>query len=88
MVEVTKKEIARLHWQCRRGMRELDLLMERYLHEQYVDASDDDQQSFRDLLALPDPTLFAYVTSREVPEDENMKKLVEFISVYLERHKA
>lgn len=87
MAEVTKKEMARLHWQCRRGMRELDLLMERYLHEQYADASDADQQSFRDLLQLPDPTLFAYLTDREFPEDENMLKLVKFISVYLETRK-
>jgi len=84
MADISKKEMARLHWQCRRGMRELDLLMERYLHEQYQDASDANQQSFRDLLDLPDPTLFGYVTAREVPEDENMKKLVQFISVYLE----
>jgi len=87
LAEVTKKEIARLHWQCRRGMRELDLLMERYLHEQYAKANTADQQSFRELLALPDPTLFDYVTKRLTPEDENMNKLVQFISVYLESTK-
>jgi len=84
MTEVTQKEMARLHWQCRRGMRELDLLMERYLHEQYAQASESERACFRELLALPDPTLFAYITGREIPESTELHSLVKFISVYLE----
>lgn len=59
--------VARLRWRCRRGMRELDVLLERYLQERYPSAPAAEQQAFQALLELPDPELFAYLTGREVP---------------------
>ena len=47
----------KLRWQCRRGMRELDVLLERYLRDSYSDDAAADQQRFRDLLAAQDPDL-------------------------------
>jgi len=85
---VSKKEISKLRWQCRRGMRELDILMERYLFEQYETASEVEQQAFRDLLDLQDPTLFAYLLGREKPIDAAQLALVELLSVYQQERKA
>ena len=61
--------VARLRWRCRRGMRELDVLLERYLQERYPSAPTPEQQAFEALLDLPDPQLFAYLMGREVPTD-------------------
>jgi antitoxin CptB len=61
--------IAKLRWHCRRGMRELDVLLERYLQQRYPSAPAAEQQAFEALLELPDPQLFAYVMRREVPAD-------------------
>jgi antitoxin CptB len=58
-----------LKWRCRRGMRELDVLLERYLQERYPSAPAGEQQAFAALLEAPDPQLFAYVVQREVPVD-------------------
>ena len=58
-----------LRWRCRRGMRELDVLLERYLQERYPSAPAAEQQAFAALLEVPDPQLFAYVVQREVPAD-------------------
>jgi antitoxin CptB len=58
-----------LKWRCRRGMRELDVLLERYLQERYPSAPAAEQQAFAALLEAPDPQLFAYVVQREVPVD-------------------
>lgn len=58
-----------LKWRCRRGMRELDVLLERYLEERYPSAPAAEQQAFAALLEAPDPQLFAYVVQREVPDD-------------------
>jgi antitoxin CptB len=60
---------ARLRWRCRRGMRELDVLLERYLQQRYPSAPAPEQQAFEALLDLPDPQLFAYLMGREVPTD-------------------
>jgi antitoxin CptB len=65
-----------LKWRCRRGMRELDVLLERYLQERYPSAPAAEQQAFAALLELPDPQLFAYVVRREVPEDPDWAHVI------------
>jgi antitoxin CptB len=50
-------------------MRELDVLLERYLRERYPCAPIAEQQVFEALLDLPDPQLFAFLMRRETPAD-------------------
>ncbi len=47
----------RLEWRCRRGTRELDLLLLTWLVEKFDHASHLDQQAFLDLLDWPDDEL-------------------------------
>jgi antitoxin CptB len=63
------RELARLRWRCRRGMKELDTLLVRYLEAHYVAASAEDQGRFLEMLELQDPDLAAYVLGRATPED-------------------
>jgi antitoxin CptB len=65
-----------LKWRCRRGMRELDVLLERYLQERYPSAPAAEQQAFVALLEAPDPQLFAYVVQREVPADPDWAHVI------------
>jgi succinate dehydrogenase flavin-adding protein (antitoxin of CptAB toxin-antitoxin module) len=44
-------------WRCRRGMRELDVLLERFAREHYRSASPAHRRAFERLLELPDPVL-------------------------------
>lgn len=46
-----------LRWRCRRGTRELDLMLMRYLENRYRQAPEHEQEAFRNLLELPDPEL-------------------------------
>lgn len=59
----------RLRWRCRRGMRELDVLLTRYLDQHYGEASCDEQAAFRRLLDAPDPDLFSLCMGRADTED-------------------
>ena len=70
-------ETARLKWKCRRGMKELDLLLERYLAERYAGAGPEEQGAFRELLDMQDPELFAFVTGRERPATEELRRVVD-----------
>lgn len=72
--------LSKLRWHCRRGMRELDVLLERYLQQSYSSASKEEQQGFVDLLALEDPILFGYLIGREEPHEAILQKLVCKIS--------
>lgn len=69
-------EISRLRWQCRRGLKELDLLLEGYLNQHFGNASPAEQQAFANLLSLPDPVLFAYVMDRQQAETEDERRVI------------
>jgi antitoxin CptB len=62
-------EMRRLRWRCRRGMRELDTLLVRFLDARYEAAPDTEQAAFRDLLALPDPEILGLLTGRLTSDD-------------------
>ena len=59
-----------LLWQCRRGMRELDLLLTRYLEQDYDRADAAEKAAFRRLLTLPDPELVGYLLQKQTPAGE------------------
>jgi antitoxin CptB len=62
-------EIRRLQWRCRRGMKELDLMLLRYLREQHPRASSDEHAAFEEFLELPDPDLVRYLIAGDIPDD-------------------
>ncbi|MBT8145002.1 MAG: succinate dehydrogenase assembly factor 2 [Gammaproteobacteria bacterium] len=72
-------EIARLRWRCRRGMRELDLLMDGWLTRSYGSASAEQRQAFGELLECPDPQLLMWLTGREIPADPVTAELIDAI---------
>jgi antitoxin CptB len=72
-------DIARLQWQCRRGMLELDYLLKNFL-EQHYDALPDQQKSdFLRLLDYPDQILRDWFMGRSVPREAPMQHLVKRI---------
>jgi antitoxin CptB len=69
----------RLAWRCRRGMKELDLLLAGYLKERWPSASPAEKAAFERILELPDPLLAAYLMQREVPSDPDIEKLLAIL---------
>ena len=67
-------EVSRLRWLCRRGMKELDLVMCAYLEQHYASASAEDQQRFKSLLELADPDLYALLLGREAAVDPELER--------------
>jgi antitoxin CptB len=58
-------------WRCRRGMKELDLLLSGWLETQFERASEAQRGQFEALLELPDPQLARYLLGGERPEGPN-----------------
>ncbi len=73
---VVDSERARLRWQCRRGMRELDLLLEDFMCEQYDSLGEEARQAFRRLLDCPDQLLLEYLMGRMAPSDKEVANVV------------
>ena len=72
-------EDARLRWLCRRGMKELDVLLERYLETGYPAAPPGARAAFARLLEYQDPELYALVSGRVVTDDPELADVVERI---------
>ena len=67
MISPQKK--AKLIWNCRRGMLELDLILTRFIP--HLDSLTDVQVSaFEQLLATIDPQLYNWLIGQEQPEKE------------------
>ena len=75
-MEEDAQTLAKLRWDCRRGMRELDELLLRYLAEHYPSSSDEHKQAFRQLLDLQDPELLRYLLGKLVSENEFVADVV------------
>lgn len=61
-------------------MKELDLLLERYLDERYREATPGAQRAFAELLELPDPVVHAYVVGRAQPPEEALRDVIGAIT--------
>ena len=73
----------RILWRCRRGMKELDVLLERYARVGLPTAAAADQVIFEDLLELPDPQLAGYFLAGQTPADPVLARLVARIRTYV-----
>lgn len=73
-------EIKRLRWRCRRGMRELDQLMLRYLDQRWTTADEAERSVFLQLLDCEDDKLWRWFMGRERPEDASLEALVRLIA--------
>ena len=65
-----------LRWQCRRGMLELDLLLNGFLDERYHQLSVEEKNQFKNLLDYPDQTLFDLLMGNMQSSDNNVMLLV------------
>jgi antitoxin CptB len=66
----------RLQWRCRRGIRELDLLLRRFLEHEYDRLSHEDKRMFDYLLDQNDLDPLAWLMGNSDPLEENMQRLV------------
>lgn len=76
MQNADMRKLARLRWRCRRGMRELDVLLLGYLEARYACAGAGEQHAFESLLEMPDPLIMAIVTGREAVTEPELDDVV------------
>ncbi len=72
-------EHGRLRWHCRRGMKELDVLLERWLERGWPEADAGARLAFEWLLEQPDPDLADWLIGGARPVDAAHAALVDDI---------
>ena len=66
-----------LQWRSRRGMLELDVLLEPFTREVFCSLSTADQDAYIRLLECEDPDLFSWFMSAQRPDDLALARLVD-----------
>ena len=69
----------RISWQCRRGMRELDEMLSRFMADGYDALDSTGREHLARLLEFPDPLLLAWLMERSVPADRDVAHIVRII---------
>ncbi len=69
----------RLRWRCRRGLLELDLLLENFMAHGYGQLDAQEAAAFEALLMLPDPQLLRYLLGQDTPKDQGQARVVVHI---------
>jgi len=74
-----ERHFNRLRWRCRRGLLELDVLLQDFLAARYADLSASERGAFERLLDTPDATLLDYLHGGENPADPELISIVRKI---------
>ena len=74
---VTRTELNRLRWRCRRGMLENDLILARFLDARGEGITDQEVVALDRLLELSDNELWDLLAGRQEPVDAAVKPLLD-----------
>lgn len=69
----------RIHWQCRRGMLELDDILQGFLDRGFDGLAQNERDHFENLLTCHDNLLLEYLMGRTVPADPDTANVVNKI---------
>lgn len=72
-------KVQKLLWRCRRGTKELDILMMSFLEKHYRNAEPAMKQAFEDMLDMQDPELYALVTGMQESHDYHINRVIDFM---------
>lgn len=79
---IPNEEINRMRWASRRGMLELDLLLEPFVTARYRDLDETDRQRYQELMRCEDQDLFGWFLRKEQPEDPELAAIVRSILTF------
>ena len=73
------KNVERVRWRARRGLLELDIVLERFIEAHYEQLGAAGKLAFEELLDMPDNSLWDMIAGRNEATGENQQELLEKI---------
>lgn len=77
MIRHSAADQSRLQWRCRRGMLELDLLLQDFLATYYSHLSESQLAAFEELLTYSDPMLLEILLGKKRTADQSVARIIE-----------
>jgi antitoxin CptB len=73
------KQRERVRWRCRRGLLELDLVLQRFVDEYYAKLGHAERQQFETLLDLSDNELWDMIALRKKQENHGLQRVLSLL---------
>jgi antitoxin CptB len=77
--QIDAQELSRLRWQCRRGLLELDLVLERFLEKHRDRLQGERLSSFQTLLTYTDDELWDLIRARTECRDARFAEVLQWM---------
>lgn len=77
---------SQLRWRCRRGMLELDLLLQTFFDAHFDQLTADEQTVFKHLLSIEDQYLWYYFIDAKQADDAALQALIDKIKRAVNYH--
>lgn len=72
---------ARLLWRCRRGIREMDILLENFMNTTYPKLKQADKEAFEHLLDESDMDIYNWIKGSSIPDQKELQSIVQHLIV-------
>ena len=69
-----------LRWRCRRGIREMDLLLQAFIDKYFDNLSAEEIAAFENLLEQPDLDIMDWITGKSDPPSTAIKTIIDQIN--------
>jgi antitoxin CptB len=73
------KQLERVRWRCRRGLLELDLVLQRFVDEYYARLGEAERRQFETLLDLSDNELWDMITLRKKQRNSSLQHVLSLL---------
>lgn len=77
--KLSKNDIKRLHWRSRRGLLELDLLLQRFFAEKFEQLDEEGLFALQEVLLLPDLMLLDLCQNKTQLKDMRSQAIIHLI---------
>ena len=70
---------SRLLWQCRRGIKEMDIIFQDFINHSYDQLTDDEKNAFSRLLDEQDLDILNWIMGKDKPNDNELVNIINII---------
>ena len=70
---------ARLLWRCRRGIKEMDIILQEFINVSYDHLNDEDKNAFSKLLDEQDLDILNWIMGKDKPANDRLANIINII---------
>ena len=70
---------ARLLWRCRRGIKEMDIILQEFINVSYDQLNDEDKNAFSKLLDEQDLDILNWIIGKNKPTNDRLANIINII---------